>query len=45
MTSTSSCTCDRGTGEPEWMTDSTERSAFGRRRISAAKAGMRGVGA
>jgi hypothetical protein len=33
------------TGEPEWMTDSTERRAFGRRSNCAAKAGMSGVGA
>jgi acyl-CoA synthetase (AMP-forming)/AMP-acid ligase II len=38
MTSTRSCTCARGTGEPEWITDSTERSAFGGHRISAANA-------
>jgi hypothetical protein len=45
ITSTRSATCARGTGEPEWMTDSTERSACGRRRIWSAKAGMNGVGA
>jgi len=44
-TSTRSSTCDRGTGEPEWMTDSSERRICGRRRSSAANWGMYGVGA